>query len=67
MDYDAFIVIVAESGRKGRRSPWVIRTRFKPGCGKRAGRRGTGRPNVSCKTKFSGANGGQGIYSCSFS
>ena len=30
---------------------------IQPGCGERAGWRGTGRPNLSRKTKFSVANG----------
>ena len=30
---------------------------IQPGCGERVGRRGKGRPNLSRKTKFLGANG----------
>ena len=46
---------VAESG-KGKWSP-ISKHQIQPGCGERAGWRGTGRPNLTRDTKLSGANG----------
>ena len=39
------------------RNPVVSKHQIQPECGKLAGGRGTGRPNPSHETKFSGANG----------
>ena len=45
--------------REGKES--VREHQMQPGCGERAaGWRGTGRPNLSCETKFSGVNGDRG-------
>ena len=35
----------------------VSKHQIQPGCGERAGSRGTGRPNLTRETKLSGANG----------
>ena len=64
MAYGGFII----GRRRGKReeSHPLSKHRIQPYCGERAGRRGTGRPNLSREPKFSGANGDRenNIFPC---